>query len=70
MGMSTVTEIEAAIARLPRQELWRLKEHLDRRCEADWDLQIEADARSGGPLDRLAKKAMADFKAGRCKALP
>jgi hypothetical protein len=68
--MSTVTEIEAAIARLPRQELWRLKEHLDRRCEADWDTQIEEDARSGGPLDRLAQKAMADFKAGRCKALP
>ena len=68
--MSTVTEIEAAIARLPRQELWRLKEHLDRRCEADWDAQIEEDARSGWPLDRLAQKAMADFKAGRCKALP
>jgi hypothetical protein len=68
--MSTVTEIEAAIAKLPRQELWRLKEHLDRRCEADWDAQIEDDARSGGPLDRLAQKAMADFKAGRCKALP
>jgi hypothetical protein len=68
--MSTVTEIEAAIARLPRQELWRLKEHLDRRCEADWDAQIEEDARCGGPLDRLARKAMADFEAGRCKALP
>ena len=68
--MSTVTEIEAAIARLPRQELWRLKEHLDRRCETDWDAQIEEDARAGGPLDHLAQKAMADFKAGRCKALP
>jgi len=68
--MSTVTEIEAAIARLPRQELWRLKEHLDRRCEADWDAQIEENARSGGPLDRLAQKAMADFKRGRCQALP
>jgi hypothetical protein len=55
---------------LPRQDLWRLKEHLDRRCEADWDAQIEEDARSGGPLDGLARKAMEDFKAGRCKALP
>ncbi len=68
--MSTVTEIEVAIARLPRQELWRLKVHLDRRCEADWDAQVEEDARSGRPLDRLAQKATADFKAGRCKALP
>jgi hypothetical protein len=68
--MSTVTEIEAAIGKLPRQELWRLKEHLDRRCEADWDAQIEEDARPGGPLDRLAQKALEHFKAGRCKALP
>jgi hypothetical protein len=68
--MSTVTEIEAAIAKLPRRELWRLKENLDRHCEAQWDAQIEADSRSGGPLDRLAQKAMADFRAGRCRPLP
>ena len=68
--MSTVSEIEAAIAKLPREKLWRLKEHLDRRCEADWDTQIEEDARASGPLDRLARKAMEEFKAGRCKALP
>lgn len=68
--MSTVTEIEAALSRLPRHELWRLKEELDRRCQADWDAQIEEDARSGGPLDRLARKAMEDFRAGRCQPLP
>ena len=65
-----MSEIEAAIAKLPRQELWRLKENLDRRCEAEWDAQIETDAREGGPLDRLARKAVADFKAGRCRPLP
>jgi hypothetical protein len=68
--MSRVSEIEAAMAKLPRQELWRLKESLDRRCEAEWDAQIEEDARSGGPLDRRAQKAIADFKAGRCQSLP
>ena len=68
--MSTVTEIEAAISKLPRKDLWRLKEEPDRQCQADWDAQIEEDARSGGPLDRLARKAMADFKAGRCRPLP
>ncbi len=68
--MSTVAEIEAAIARLPRKDLWELKRHLDRRCEADWDAQIEEDARPGGPLDRLAEEAIADFKAGRCAPLP
>jgi len=68
--MSTLAEIEAAIARLPRKELWELKERLDRCCETDWDAQIEEDARPGGPLDRLAQEALAEFKAGRCKPLP
>jgi len=68
--MSTVQEIEAAIEKLPRRELWRLKARLDRRCEEDWDTQIEEDARPGGPLDKLAQKAIADFKAGRCTPLP
>ena len=68
--MSTLAEIEAAIARLPRKELWQLKKRLDRRCEAEWDAQIEEDARAGGPLDRLAQEAIADFKAGRCTRLP
>jgi hypothetical protein len=68
--MSTVAEIEAAIERLPREQIWQLKERLDRRCEADWDAQIEEDARAGGPLDRLAKDALAELKAGRCTPLP
>ena len=61
--MSTVAEIEAAIARLPRKELWELKERLDRRCEWEWDVQIEEDALAGGPLDGLAQEAIAEFKA-------
>ena len=68
--MSTVAEIEAAIARLPRKALWELKERLDRRCEAEWDAQIAEDAQAGGPLDRLAQEAIAEFKAGRCTPLP
>ena len=65
-----MTEIEAAISKLPRKDLWRLKEELDRRCQADWDAQIEEEARPGGPVDRLARKAMADFRAGRRQPLP
>lgn len=59
--MSTVEEIETAIDKLPRRELWQLKALLDRRCEEDWDAQIEEDARPGGPLDKLARQAVADF---------
>lgn len=68
--MSPLTEIEAAIDKLPRRELWQLKASLDRRCEADWDAQIEEDPRPGGPLDKLAREALAEFEAGRCKPLP
>jgi hypothetical protein len=68
--MSTVQEIESAIEKLPRHELWQLKARLDRRCEDDWDAQIEEDARPGGPLDQLSRQAIAEFQAGRCKPLP
>ncbi len=68
--MSTVQEIESAIEKLPRHELWQLKARLDRRCEEDWDTQIEQDARAGGPLDKLAREAIAEFREGRCKPLP
>src|ERR1043166_3202916 len=46
--MSTVADIEAAIARLPREYLWELKDRLDRRSEADWD----TSDRSGRPPRR------------------
>lgn len=68
--MSTVAGIEAAIARLPRKALWELKQRLDRRCEAEWDAQIAEGARAGGPPDRLAQKAIAEFKTGRSTPLP
>ena len=68
--MSTLQEIESAIEKLPRQELWQLKAHLDRRCEEDWDAQITEDARPGGPLDKLAQGAIAEFEAGRFTPLP
>jgi hypothetical protein len=68
--MSTVAEIEAAIARLPRKELWELKARLDRRCEAEWDAQVQEDARPGGRLDELGREASAEFNAGGCRPLP
>jgi hypothetical protein len=64
--VSTIAEIEAAIAQLPRHDLWKLKEDLDERCSLEWDAQMQDDARAGGPLDQLAKKAIAAFEAGRC----
>jgi len=66
--MSTLAQIEAAIGRLPRQELWQLKEFVDRRCEDDWDTQFEADVRAG-KLDKLAEQAVQEIEAGETKPL-
>lgn len=66
--MSTVQEIEAAIAGLPRDEFWKLTDRLIALREEAWDRQIEADAKSG-KLGKLFEQADADFEAGRCKEL-
>lgn len=55
--MSTVDEIEKAIERLPRREFWKLTDRLVALREAQWDREMEEDARPGGALDRLAEEA-------------
>lgn len=66
--MSTVTEIESAIQRLPRDEFWRLTDKLIALRDEKWDRQIEQDAKSG-KLDTLWEAAKADIAAGRVKPL-
>ena len=45
--MTTVQEIEQAIAKLPRKEFFELVRHLRERHAREWDRQIEEDAESG-----------------------
>jgi hypothetical protein len=66
--MSTVAEIESAIKKLKPQELRSIGDLVDELREDLWDRQIDADAKAGR-LDRLADKAIADYRAGRCKPL-
>ena len=66
--MTTVAEIEAAIAQLPKTEFWNLTDRLIALREEAWDRQIEADVCSG-KLDKLFEQADRDFEAGRCKEL-
>lgn len=66
--MSTVQEIEAAIASLPKEEFWKLTDRLLALREDAWDRQIEADSQAG-KLDRLFEQADRDFEAGRCQEL-
>jgi hypothetical protein len=66
--MSTIEEIEQAIAELPRDELERFRTWFA-EFEADrFDEEIERDGNSG-KLDRLAEQALADYRAGRTREL-
>ncbi len=66
--MSTVEEIVAAIAQLPKEEIWKLTDRLLAWREQEWDRQIEADANSG-KLEKLFEVADREFEEGRCKEL-
>jgi hypothetical protein len=45
--MSSVAEIEQAIARLPREQFLEFERWFDDERNRKWDHQIEADARNG-----------------------
>jgi len=55
--VSTLTEIEAAIARLPPPEFRELLHKLNERDAEEWDRQIEDDAQNGN-LERLYSRLM------------
>ena len=66
--MSTVAEIESAIKNLKPQEIYKVGDLVDELREELWDRQIDADAKAGR-LDKLADKALEDYRAGRTKPL-
>lgn len=64
----SIHEIEQAIVELSPNELARLRQWFDKFDAQVWDEQFEHDANSG-KLDKLANKAIADFRAGKAKEL-
>ncbi len=64
----TIHEIEQAITELPPNELARFREWFEEFDAQTWDEQFERDAKSG-KLDKLANKAVTDFRAGKAKEL-
>ena len=68
MDMSTVTEIENALQALPLAEARKVAGWLQQYLDGKWDRQIDADI-AAGKLDRLAEKAVEDYRAGRVKPL-
>ncbi|OGW16024.1 MAG: hypothetical protein A3G93_14405 [Nitrospinae bacterium RIFCSPLOWO2_12_FULL_45_22] len=66
--MNTVQEIEKAITQLSKDDLMVLMEWFEEFEAKMWDKQFEEDVQSG-KLEKIANKAIADFRAGKCKEL-
>jgi hypothetical protein len=66
--MSTVTEIEAAISKLSREELLAFRSWFEDFDAEAWDRQFEQDVKAGR-LDALAEEALRDLREGRCTDL-
>jgi hypothetical protein len=66
--MTTVEEIEQAVAELSPDKLARFRVWFEEFEAARFDEKIEREAEAGR-LDRLADQALVDFRAGRARDL-
>ena len=66
--MTTVQEIEKAVAHLPRPDLDKFRTWFNTFDADAWDKQFEEDVQ-GGKLDSLADQALDDLNRGRCTEL-
>jgi DNA topoisomerase VI subunit A len=64
----TVKEIEKAIEKLSEDDLSDLREWFYKFDNEVWDKQFESDVKAE-KLDRLAEKAISDYRAGKFKNL-
>jgi hypothetical protein len=66
--MTTVEAITGAVRRLPKKDLWRFRKWFAEYDATIWDRQFEEDV-AAGRLDKLAREALRDRKAGRTTEL-
>mgnify|MGYP003378780164 CR=1 FL=1 len=66
--MTTVSEITGAVRQLPKRELARFRKWFAEYDAAAWDQQLNRDV-AAGRLDRLAREAEREVRAGRATAL-
>ena len=64
----SVQELEAAVTKLPKEELAHFSQWFEEFIADEWDRQIEADALAGR-FDAAGKRAKADYETGRCTPL-
>jgi hypothetical protein len=67
--MSSIQEIEEAIANLPREDFLRLRDRIQQRFEDEWDREFEGDVVSGR-LEQLGEQALSEHRAGRSTPFP
>lgn len=66
--MNSLPEIEQAIMRLSKDDIYKLSDWLQTYLNNSWDRQIEADAKSGR-LDKLLQQVNKDIDNNRVKLL-
>ena len=67
-SVTTLEEIEAAIAKLPKDDFERLSAWIIQKYQTDWDRQIEEDSESGA-LDSVVREISGDIAHGRTRPL-
>ena len=66
--MKTIEDIEKALTESPPDQLAEFRAWFEAFDAARFDEMIEQDAKAGR-LDRLAEKAITDFRVGRAREL-
>lgn len=66
--MTTLEELEKAVAGLPADDLARFRAWFAEFDAARFDERIERDA-LGGKLDRLAERALDDYRKGQAREI-
>jgi len=66
--MTTVEQITGAVKRLPKKDLERFRKWFAAYDATVWDQQLEQDI-TAGRLDKFAREARRDHKAGRTTEL-
>ena len=64
----SVEELQAAVAKLPAEELDRFSQWFGEFLADQWDRRIESDILAGR-LEAAGRRADEDFEAGRCSPL-
>ncbi len=67
--MDSLLEIEEAIGRLPKDQMMALVERLEQRVADEWDRKFERDV-TGGRLNEVAQRALAEHRAGQSTPFP